>query len=40
MSSSSLVSSASDLRPATVGEINCDNLIYADVRMGSLNSCH
>ena len=40
VSSSSLVSSASDIRPATVGKINCDNFIYSDVRMGSLNSCH
>ena len=40
MSSSSLVSSASDIRPATVGKINCDNFIYADVKMGSLNSYH
>ena len=36
MSSSSLVSSASDIRPATVGKINCDNFFYADARMGGV----
>ena len=30
VSSSFLVSSAADIRPATIGKINCDNCIYAD----------